>query len=214
MEKQTVNGRGDFSFQCQTTSMCNRKSLVGWFVVLLLMLFSPQPSQSQDAAFSTVSFGLNVSKDLNNADFQQRWRSKLAADAYAETPFYLGNVRIGARYLQAVSSTLTDIQTVHMRASWGPEFELADRVKLSMAGSIGSFYMSFVDEPVSYRKSESELVFGASTGLAIELSSHVSWELSAEWARAFTAKPLDFVFVSSGVRYTLASPKWLKSFLD
>jgi hypothetical protein len=188
------------------------------FMLLVLIpcfgLGAVMDANAQDEAFSTVTLGVNVAKDVNKADFQQTWSTRLAADVYAETPFYFGIVRLSARYFQASSPSLTDIRTLHMRASWGPDFRINSRIRGMAAVSMGSFYMSFEDEPVSYRKSESELVFGASTGMVVDLSSRISWEISAEWARAFTSTPLDFLFVSSGFRYTLASPKWLKSFLN
>lgn len=199
-----------------TRSITLRRTFRGLSAIaaFVLTLYSPPAALAQDGAFSTISFGANVAKDVSNSDFQRIWSSRLAVDTYAEMPFYVGNVRLAARYLQAISPTLTDIRTLHMRAAWGPRFELTDRLDVSSSVSVGSLYMSFEDEPVDYRRSESELAFGASVAMGLQITSRISWELSTEWAHAFTSRPLDFVFVSSGLRYQIRSPEWLRTFLN
>lgn len=184
------------------------------FAVFVLSVLLPVRAVAQEQAFSTISFGANVSKDVGNANFQRLWSSRLAMDAYTEVPFYFGHVRLAARYMQALSPTLTDIRTLHMRAAWGPRLELTNRIDVSSSVSVGSLYMSFEDEPVDYRRSESELAFGAAVAVGIRISPRITWEVSSEWTHAFTSTPLDFVFVSSGLRYEFRSPDWLKTFLD
>lgn len=171
------------------------------------------PANAQDA-FSRIGFGADIAKDVRHADFQKIWSTGLAADVYAETPFYLGQVRIAARYLHAVSTSVTDIRTLHVRASWGPVVPLGNRVVVTPAVSVGNLLMSFQDEPVSFRRQESELAFGASAGFAVRISDNLSWVVSTEFVHAFTSRPVDFTFVSSGIKYELHSPDWLRRFLD
>lgn len=195
----------------------SRASLISIFLLTLVvtaaLLASPAHAQ-RDAPFSTVSLSVDVSHDMHHSKFQSYWDTAPAVDIAASVPFYFGRARAAVRLMRAHSAELTDINTAFLHLGWGPSIPLSERASVDVSVSAGSLYMLFTDEVISYRKSESELAAGLRAGLSGRISGPLGAQLHVEWQHAFTSIPMDFVFVSGGLTYSVNSPDWLRSFLD
>jgi len=197
----------------------NRASLISTFLstlaVTAALIALPSPAHAQrDAPFSTVSLSVDVSRDMYESRFQSFWDTAPAVDISASVPFYVGRARAAVRLMRARSAELTDINTAFLHLGWGPSVTLSERAAVDISVSAGSLYMLFTDEVISYRRSESELAAGLRAGLAGRISGPLSAQLHIEWQHAFTSIPMDFVFLSGGLTYSVNSPDWLRSFLD
>ena len=190
-------------------------SRVALFGLAVAGLSVNRPVAAQNLApFSRLSIALSVSHDLNKAQFQNVWDTSPAVDVSASLPFYYGEVRAAVRLIRAHSPELTDFNSAFVNVGWGPSFRVGNRSSLDMSVSAGSMYMSFTDETVSYRKSESEVAVGVRAGWSTRISGPVHAQVWGEWQHAFTSVPLDFAFISVGLKYDIAAPDWLKRFLD
>lgn len=182
--------------------------------MLLLVPAGARVCVSQDAPFSRLSLSLNVSQDFNRAEFQNDWDTTPAIDIAAGMPFYFGEVRGSVRLMRAHSTELTDISSAYINVGWGPTIKVGARSSILAFVSAGTMYMSFADETVSFKKSESELAVGLRAGFSTHLGGPLHAEVFTEWQHAFTSVPLDFVFISAGLKYDLVAPNWLRNFLD
>lgn len=164
--------------------------------------------------FSTVGVSISVSRDLAAATFQESWDTTPAIDIAATMPFYIGEIRASVRVVHAHAAELTDINSAFVNVGWGGSLPIAGRVRAHASLSAGSMYMSFVDEPVSFRKSESELAVGLRTGMTAAVGPNMKMLIWTEWQHAFTSTPVDFVFAGVGFQYDFAAPDWLRRFLN
>lgn len=192
----------------------SRWNIIIAIVALGAATLTPAVLAQRAEPFSTVSVGIAVSHDVHDARFQSSWEVSPAIDVSAGLPFYYGNIRAGVRILHAYSPELTDINSAYMHVAWGPTVDLGRSLSFDASVSAGSMYMSFTDEPVSFRKSESELAVGLRGGMSARVGGPIRAHVYCEWQHAFTSIPLDLVFVSAGLAYELQTPDWLRSFLD
>ncbi len=182
-------------------------------LAMIVALYAPEVV-GQDAPFSRLSLSLNVSQDLNQAEFQNSWDTSPAIDVAAGMPFYYGDIRAAVRLIRAHSQDLTDINSAYVSVGWGPSIELGNHSSLQLSASAGTMYMSFTDETVAFRKSESELAVALRASFSTRLWGPIHAEVFTEWQHAYTSIPVDFVFVSAGFKYDLVAPDWLRRFLD
>lgn len=188
---------------------------LSWLMICFASPAATDAARAQgEAPFSTVVFSLSLGTDVLESDFQRYWNTGPTVDIAATTPFYYGDFRTAVRVMQARSTDLTDIRTAYFYVSWGPSLSIGRSLSGSIEVAVGSFYMLFADEAVSYRKSESELAAGLRAGLSGRLHGPLGAQLHLDWQRAFTSTPVDLLVISGGVTYALDSPGWLRRFLD
>ncbi len=183
------------------------------FVTLTVIPFGNAAAQGREP-FSTVGISISISQDFASSDFQRSWDTTPAIDVSAAMPFYFGEIRASVRAIHAHSSELTDINSAFVNVGWGGSMQVAGPVRAQASLAAGSMYMSFVDEPVSFRRSESELAVGVRAGLSAAVHSNMQVLLWTEWQHAFTSTPVDFVLAGVGFQYDFPAPGWLRRFLN
>lgn len=182
-------------------------------LLVLLVLFS---SAVIAQPFETIEVGLSGVGTFAGAPFTDFWDPGPGAEAWAETPFYLGQVRLGGAvaWHEAVGDTVPDFAAFYTFAGWGVGVALPGGVRVAPGLRVGILNMRFdTDDPAAVR-SEGELTAGFDLRAAVPLVA--GWRLTASGSavRMFTAERIDLQLVQVGISRTFRTPGWLRAFLQ
>ncbi len=178
----------------------------------LLLLCAPVAAQP----FETVEVGLGGVGTFAGAPFADFWEPGPGAEVWAETPFYLGQVRLGGSvtgYGAVGDETVPEFVAFYTFAEWGVGTALPGGVRVAPGVRVGLLNMRFdTDDPAAVR-SEAELTAGFDLRASVAVAA--GWRLTASGSavRVFTAERIDLRLVQVGVSRTFRTPGWLREFL-
>lgn len=183
--------------------------------ILAFLAPQAQPCRAQGSEpFDTVSASLRVSANVNHTLFHDFWDPGAGVELGFDTPFYLGSVEAGLHYngFAADSPDQPDFDSLFPFFGWGIEAPIGTRLRWYNGLRIGSFLMFF--DAVDVNDNEQELALGLNSRARVSLSAGWSIELGARYREIFTHRRLRYVFLAAGLTRSMASPGWLREFLE
>lgn len=190
------------------------RALVAVAAFALLGLLAPPSHAQSREPFDTLSVALRISANINRTSFHEFWDPGAGIELGFDTPFYLGFVEVGAHYnaFSAREPDQPDFKSVFPFFGWGIDAPIGAEMHWYAGSRIGSFIMYFDTEEVNQKEQE----------LALALGSHLRYRLSPDWSlevgsryrEVFTHRRLRYVFLTVGIARSMASPGWLREFLE
>jgi hypothetical protein len=189
--------------------------------VMLLVLFlgmpAVAPAQAGAAPFETLDLSLVVLGDVNRGVLHRWWSPGPAVGAGVTTPFYLGNLELGAQYAHptAIRNDVPGFRSLFVYAGWGGAHSLGQGFTAGGGVRAGLMAMRFDGDTLpTSRSRESEL--GAAARVALRWMPAGTWfaEASASYQAVFTHRHMEQVFLAGGIGRRFTSPTWLRDFLD
>jgi hypothetical protein len=200
------------------------KSPLSILAVVSVLYFAQQllwPAASNAAErpepFETMSLEATFLANVGRSEFHDYWDPSNGVQAEFGTPFYLGIVQIGVHVFNNdnVTDTVPRFGSAFVYLGWGYEWRLPPDVGWFAGIHAGGFYMNFDDDVVvDEGKTESELGLGLRTSVRYPTVTRWSALVTCEYRRIYTHRRIDYVFVGAGVSYTMATPGWLRGFLE
>lgn len=167
-------------------------------------------------AYDTLEVGAHYTTNTNRNEYHRFWEPGKGLECYVSTPFHVGNLRSGFRYLSNPGGAegVPDFQSAYVYAGWSYGAAVAWGFSVDPGFSIGVNVLHFEDEQTSGQEYESEI--------AGELSLRVSRPLYRQWrinatGSSFvmlTHRRIELFFVSAGISRSFSMPGWLRGFLE
>lgn len=179
---------------------------------LILQAVHAQPAPRP---FDELRIGASYAPVSGDADFDAFWESAASFALSAATPFYVGELRIGAvrTVHDGRAAGVPGFHSYHVYLGWSPVVRLPGPFEARVHVTAGDFLMRFDDEERASFGSENELAFGAGAGLS---AARGPWRVEAGVmrTRVLTAKAIDLASVSAGITYVLPMPSRLRRWLE
>lgn len=195
--------------------ICPARACLASLPTLAFLLLQVQPCRAQgNEPFDTVGVSLRVSANVNRSLFHDYWDPGAGFELGFDTPFYLGSVEAGIHYngFAADAPEQPDFESLFPFFGWGIEASIGTRLHWYNGLRIGSFLMFF--EAVDVNDNEQELALGLNSRVRFSLSARWSVEVGARYREIFTYRRLRYVFLAGGLTRSMASPGWLREFLE
>ena len=189
------------------------------FVLFLALHMIPPalPAQVRSSPFETLDLGITVLADVNHGALQQWWSPGPALGIGLTTPFYLGTFELGLQYAHpsALNDDVPGFRSLFVYAGWGGARALGAGFAAGGGARVGIMAMRFDGDSLpGYRASESEL--GVAGRAAVRWMPAGTWyaETSVSFQSVLTHHRMEQVFLAAGIGRRLATPAWLRDFLD
>lgn len=173
-------------------------------------------AQQRIGPFGTVSLSITVVANVNRTDFHDLWSPSAGGEVVAGTPFYLGQVELGADRMSFEGrAEAPDYHAWFFFVGWGADVRLLRTLRWEPGLRFGTYAMRFEAPGIpEHRRAESEL--------GTEAVSRVAWGFAPAWhllltgryRAVFTEPGIRHAYVAAGLRRTFAAPRWLRDFLD
>ncbi len=168
-------------------------------------------------AFSSMRLQINLASTMNNSGLDAYWRNGQGIELNGEMPFYFGRIQAGIQLLPYYSrnSSIPDFNTGLVYLGWGYEWKLAPKLYWYNFMRLGNIQMTFDDPNINAAlRTESELINSAGSRLTLPLAGKITANLSIDYVYIHTHKPIELIFISGGLGYTLQTPAWIKNILN
>lgn len=173
------------------------------------------------APFSTLDVALGGAADVGNALFYEAplfydyWKPGAGAELSVGTPFYLGDVEVGAglhRYGSATAD-VPDFDALRVYAGWGIAFRPETWFGWYNGVRLGVFRMRFDEDTFEGVRNESELFVGFHS--RVEVTPVRGWSVfgAVTVQQVYTYIRLRPVYLTGGIRRRLDTPGWLEAVL-
>lgn len=193
------------------------------FVVLgvLATLFATDARGASVEPFDSLEVGVLAVFDVTGADeYHEYWQQGRGVEAFAQTPFYSGSMRLGVRYLvndHQPGQTVPDSRSIYVYLGWSM-FEIAvvrDRLIAELGLGVGVNQWRFAADP-QQPGNENEME------AATELYGRARWVFAGSWSlngsiryqTIYTYNAIDTFFATAGLSRSFGMPGWLKGFLE
>jgi hypothetical protein len=181
----------------------------------LCMPGAPLPAQPAQLPFRSLDIGLQLAANTNREEIHNYWKSYPAFGGVVETPFYVGLARAGIQVhpFSAISSGAFDYTDTFIYLGLGFPLVQTRNICWLNAINLGVHFMLFTN-PVSENNDETEMGIGFTSQLKYSFKPRWSVGLAYSYNRIFTWKRIDLAYFSGGLNYRIATPEWLRSFLE
>ena len=168
------------------------------------------------AAFDTLEAGLHYSAVVNETAYNDYWEQGEGLEAWVLTPFYSGDIKLGARYLfnRGKDPTAPDYNSLYIYLGWSYPLAVSNRVTVHPGLALGSNIMSFDTEEGAGIQNETEAAAELFARLGIRTYGPWQINLTVGWQKMFTYHPIEQVFFTAGVSRYFGMPDWLRGFLE
>ncbi len=168
-----------------------------------------------EGPFEFVDVGVSVAPHIASGSISDNWSTAPAYGVHFSSPFYVGVVSLEANYsyFRSRGSELTDFWSLFVGAGWGPELVVEERFTFQPSLVFGNAYMHFVEEPVDFRRRESEFYYGIKTLASVAVGHNVAVGVSHQWTHTFTSTPIRLSTVGAHVRIRFGTPSKVVSAL-
>ncbi|NND71451.1 MAG: hypothetical protein HKN43_07720 [Rhodothermales bacterium] len=186
------------------------------FVLAVITIAGADSAYGQSRPFDTIHFGVAGGLDFVETEIHETWTIPAVAGIYIASPFYAGQAVISATYLPASSRSgdVTDFWALYAGAGLDYPLKINNRIEFVPGFRFGSMYMNFKDEPVDFRKEESEIFVGAELGLVTTITPSAKLKFSSTLLHTFTDVPIDVSLFNLGIEYRIKTPGWLRNVLQ
>jgi hypothetical protein len=168
------------------------------------------------APFDTLEAGLDYTGLTGENDLHTWWEPGAGLELWAQTPFYAGDLKLGARFLQnrGKQETSPDYNSLFIYLGWSYPLPVTDWVTVFPGAALGGNIMSFDTEESAGIRYETEVAAELFARLGIR--TYGSWRINvaAGWQTMFTYHPVDSWYVSAGLSRAFGMPGWLRGFLE
>lgn len=195
-------------------SLTIHRTLQSSLLVLVLALLSAPGASAQ--AFGTLGITATGSVNVNRTALHETWQPHPGAGLTVATPFYRGFFEAGAtwRRFTARTPSIPRYDALFVYLGWGLRLPVAPRLALESTIRLGNYRMAFDEQTFAGVRNESEMALGAALGLDVRVGRGVSWVAGVRYLKAFTFRRIHLVHLTTGVRYTLKTPAWLRRILE
>ena len=170
-------------------------------------------AQNSETPFSSIKIGLNIGQGKNSSFIEKYWKMNKTAEAWAEFPFYFGNISAGAGYLPHSSKEINkpDFKSYYIYLGLGKEIKLPYNTSVYLGTKFGNYSMSFADDTINVNlQTESEFAAGINVKFNIGLFSDISLNLNGDLIKVFTKNKISVYILSAGINYKFNTPAWIK----
>ena len=186
-------------------------------MIALALAPCPLAAQARAAPFETFDLALTVLADINHGALHRWWSPGPAVALGVTVPFQLGQMELGIQYAHptALRDDVPGFRTLFVYAGWGGSHALGRGFAAVGGLRTGIMAMRFDGDTLpSYRGQESEL--GVVARGALRWMPAGSWfaEASVSYQSILTHRRMEQVFLAAGIGRRLATPPWLRDFLD
>ncbi len=189
------------------------------FHLLTLLLLALPGSNllgaSNEYPFDTIEIGLKYVVNTNRNVLHDYWAAGRGVNAFIETPFYFGSVQVGVQAFPfyARDEGISDFQDIYVYLNWGLSWAPVYKLEWFNYIGVGSHIMVFERE-VDYERYESELGLCLGASMSYPVRQNLAVHLAGSYNLIFTHKRIKLLFLSVGISHSLATPGWLKGFLE
>ncbi len=176
----------------------------------------PAASQQRAKPFETLEFSGGAAMDVSRAFFHNYWKPGRGAELQAMTPFYWGQVEAGAAY-HRYAADLSDVprfDAFYAFVGWGLQASLLPGLNWEGSARIGNYRMSFDEQTFGGVQNESEVTASLHTRLVLRFYGPWSVYASGAYMKTFTFVNLKPAYLSTGIAYTVRTPRWLSEVLQ
>jgi hypothetical protein len=191
------------------------RPLLRFRLLCVLVAIPAAAAQPARAPFETLAVSVGGVATLGGAPYTDYWSPGPGVEGRVTTPFYLGQVAVGAVVAphEASGDGLPDYLSFYFYGVWGADLALPGGLRLSPGLSAGLFRMEFdTDDAVAVRN-ESELAVGPELWLSGAVAPGWRVRAGVGGARIFTAERIDLRFVRVGVSRAFRTPGWIEGVL-
>jgi hypothetical protein len=185
------------------------------WVLVLGTLTSPSVAQhAPSGPFDTISVSSGAVSNVNRTLLHEFWTARTGGFLSVTTPFHVGYLGAGVRYLPYEAKTdVPAFDAAMLYAAWGLE-AVFSRVSVRVGLRAGSLRMAFdrSSEKPGIRN-ESEFTWGGEARLSLELTRILSLYAGYSLERTMTRREMDLQYLSMGISSRFRTPRWLKGFL-
>jgi hypothetical protein len=191
-----------------------------WAAVALLPLFLmpavPESGNAQTrspAAFDTLEAGVHYAVNINENEYHDFWDQGQGAEAWALTPFYAGDLKVGVRYLlnTARTETTPDYHSTYIYLGWSYPFRVTRWITIHPGATLGGNVMNF---DVGDNKFETEASTELFARLGVRVYGRWNINVTGSWMTMLTYRRIEMAFVTIGVSGSFGMPGWLRGFLE
>ena len=185
--------------------------------LVLLLAFATylQAHDDKPVPFGTTSVSIGIGRSLGTGDLNDYWAAGLPIGLAITMPFYFGRVEAGTQILpfRARQNRVPDFVTQFFFIGWGLWKPLTKNLSVFGGIRLGGQIMTFSGAAI-YGRHETELGTEASLGLALKIFSHWMIQTTVRHQSVHTQIPMNFDIASVSVSRHLATPDWLRIFLE
>lgn len=196
-----------------------KRVIILFFAFALLLV--PQTGDCLDTVekeklpFDTLNIGLRFSLNVDRNAFHEFWEPGLGAGGFIATPFYLGDLRVGADIYSysSVTEKTSEFYDWYFFLGWRKRLPLLSCITWNIGFDSGCHYMAFDDEIEEGLRSETEFGIDANCGLSCSIGNKWFIDVLVDHQVIFTRKMINLTYVSAGISYSLKTPSWLQEIL-
>lgn len=184
-------------------------------LILAITLLSKGTLNAQESdAFTTLDIQLGYASNFNRTEFHNYWEAGQGVRAAIETPFYVGKTVAGAQVISYESKMdrIPGFESYYLFLGWGMEKLLTSGVTITAGFQAGNDLMIFKAAGGIVR--ESELEAGIFSGIAVTLPHKYELQCTISRQVLNTHRRIVRDFITLGIGYTIATPTWLRDFLE
>ena len=173
-------------------------------------------AHSQDA-FSRIGLHVHATANLDRTAFHEFWRSGRGGGLTVTTPFYWGQLDVGATVHRYHAKTdVPGFGVVWTYAGLNNRWPMSKNVTVQPGLRLGLYRMSFDDAESTFRGTANESDLALSAGLALHyaLLGHLAAFVRFDFLRIHTEPSLSFWYASSGLAVDLAAGKRWRAFWE
>ncbi len=186
-------------------------------VLAALSLFvAPVDAGAERTPFDSLEAGLDYTGVTGENELDPWWEPGVGLDLWAQTPFYAGDFKLGARYLdnQGKQPTSPDFNSLFLYLGWSYPLPVTEWVTIHPGAALGGNIISFDTEESAGIRYETEIAAELSARLGIR--TYGSWRINVAtgWQTMFTYQPVDSWYFSAGLSCGFGMLGWLRGFLE
>jgi hypothetical protein len=158
--------------------------------------------------------------DISDNEYHQYWQQGRGAEAFAQTPFYSGSMRLGLRYLRndaQPGQDVPDSESCYIYLGWSMfEIEVWREHLIAELGlGVGMNQWRFSADP-SQPGNENEMEAATEVYGRARYIFAKPWSLntSLRYQTLYTRTSINLFYVTLGVSRSFSMPGWLKGFLE
>ncbi|HEU5051031.1 MAG TPA: hypothetical protein VFU00_11935 [Gemmatimonadales bacterium] len=180
-------------------------------------LADAQAPAASRVPFGTISPSLALAGELARSSSLDPWEPAPGFQLLVRAPFYAGAVELGVQQLSHDSrrAGIPGFRARYVFVGWALDATPLPRLTLAPGLRFGIYDMQFDDESLpDYAESENEMAAALTAEAAYLIGGKWSGVAGLDARLVFTEPRMRQLGFTAGLRYTLASPEWLRDFLD
>lgn len=168
------------------------------------------------AAYRTVSVALAVAAPIAEGALAPWWDAGRGVRLDVHVPFYVGEVGGWAMRVPytAQADAQPDFDAWVVALEWRFSPFSTSRIRPHLGVSAGNFLTTFDGIETKGLAKESEILVGASGGLAVRVSGATSLSATLTGLQVLTSTPIRLGFATIGIAHTVRTPGWLRGVIE